>query len=216
MASCLADMMHHRWRDEGGISVAELLVVVSVLGTVLTLSFLVFNSASGIADSTQAKSQAREAGIRVLDMMTKDIRQARKNSLPTDLPLPAFATWTGRDCAFFADVTRDTHPEKIRYYVSGSNLYRTVAPPLNTKPPYVFGTPGPPQLVLAGIKSSWTGNVFTYYAKGNGSVLATSAGSISAVGLKLVNEATVGARTASVELSTTVKCRSLHNSLDPQ
>ncbi len=197
-------------RRECGISVAELLTVLTILGMVVTFAYLAFNSASGISDATQAQSQAREAGMRVLDMMALEIRQAREAHHGNG----AFAIWGPRDCAFFADVTRDGHPEKIRYYVSNGKLFRTVAPPANSAEPYVFGAEGPPHVVLDGIKPSWTGNVFTYYAQAHPSVLATTPVAISAVGLNLVNDATIGTRTASVELSTTVKVRSVHNELD--
>ena len=129
------------------MSVAELLIVLAVLGLVLTMSYLVFISATGISDATQAKSQAREAGMRTLDKLALDIRQAREAAYGNG----AFAVWQPRECVFFADITHDRHPEMIRYYVSDGKLYRQVASPNTTSVPYTYGAYGPSQLMLGGI-----------------------------------------------------------------
>ncbi len=185
-------------------------MVVVILGIVLSLSYLVFLSASNISDSTQAKSQAREAGIRALDRMTMDVRQARELQIDNG----AFAANEPRRCSFFADLSRDGVPDRVTYYVQGTRLYRTVALGSLVGTAYTFGSDGAPQLVLDGLSTSWTGSIFTYYNQDYPAVVATTTAAISAVGLNLVNSATIGKSTASVELSTTVKIRSVHNELD--
>ncbi len=208
-------MLCTRGRDDRGVSVIELLVVASILGIVITLSYLVFNSATRISDTSQAKSLAREAGTRALNRMTRDVRQAKKPSTTLD----AFERFEAGRCSFFIDVVHDPQSprvtQRVTYEVSGTSLYRKVAPVTYVGSSPTIGQDGAPQLMLDGLNTS-SGGVFSYYSQAYPALTATSTASISAVGLRIVNSMTVGRSAASSDLSTTVKVRSVHNELDQE
>jgi type II secretory pathway pseudopilin PulG len=196
--------------DEAGLSYAELVVVLSILGVVIALSYLVFLSATNISDSTQASSQAREAAMRTLDKLTLELRQARPTTTGSTV---VFASSAATSCEFFINLTPDstTTLYEVNYYIQGTGLYRRVATGSLSGSTYTFGSYGSPQLMLDRI--SPTQKVFRYYAQGS-TVETSNAAAISWVGVEIANSAKVGRQSASVDLSSTVKIRSVYNALD--
>lgn len=201
-----------RLTDDAGLSMTELLVVLALLGMVLGVAYMLFGSVTGMTDRVEARTLAAEDGRRMLDRMTRELRQAREVVDGEG----AFEDAQPRRCTFYCDLNHDGTPEKVRYRIVGKTLYRSEVSAASDVPPYTFGELGAEEVLIASLDGGWTGNVFTYYDNEDpaGEVPSGHPEDVSAVELKLVNSHTVGVKTAFVDLSTWVKVRSVHNTID--
>jgi type II secretory pathway component PulJ len=198
-------------RDEG-YSVSEMMVVAILMSLVIIASYTLMTAATGMADSVQARTLAADEGRAVMDQITREFRQAYEIVDNEG----AFEDARPRECVFYTDVNRDGIPEKIWYRVQGGMLYRSQATATTALPPYTFGAFGPEEVLAESLDGTWTGNVFTYYDGQDppDEVPSGQADRISAVSLRLVTGATVNKKTAFVDLSTWVKIRAVHNTID--
>jgi hypothetical protein len=165
-----------------------------------------------MADSVQARTLAADEGRAVMDRITREFRQAYE----IEDNQGAFEDARPRECVFYTDVNRDGIPEKVWYRVQAGRLYRSQATATTALPPYTFGAFGSQEVLAESLDGSWTGNVFTYYDGDDppDEVPSGQADRISAVSLRLVTGATVNKKTAFVDLSTWVKIRAVHNTID--
>ncbi len=199
-------------RGDAGISVAELLVVLSILGFVITTMFLVANSASKMSDSTQALSQAREKAMRALDMISREWREAQSIQT-TDNEWVAVEVAQPRRCSFYVDKGHDQDVERVTYFIEDGALYRSYAEPDSDG----FAPDGPKELVLDQIDPEWSDAMFTYSTEATqAAVLADPQNhltDIDAVRVEVGNVATVGTRPRSARISTFIKLRSMNDPL---
>lgn len=204
----MAGRMH---RDDG-YSVSEMMVVAIIMSLVIIASYTLMNAATGMADSVEARTLAADEGRAVMDRITREFRQAYEIVDNQG----AFEDARPRECVFYTDVNRDGIPEKIWYRVQGGKLYRSQASATTTLPPYTFGAFGAEEVLVESLDGNFTGNVFTYYDGEDppAEVPSGQAERVSAVKLRLVNGATVNKKTAFVDLSTWVKIRAVHNTID--
>ncbi len=156
-----------RWiRDDSGMSLTELLVVSVLIGVIMTASYFMFNAAQAMNDSAVARSNAADEAQRAIDTMTRELRQSQvdDDSAP-DKETPdhgVFRTATATEVKFMSDLNADRRPELVRYYVEGGSLKRTVAPPTTMVPPFSYGSPGAPTILVEKLGTT-TNPVFCYH-----------------------------------------------------
>lgn len=197
---------------DAGVSLAELLVVAALLPIVIGGAFLLASTTDRMSDRAQAQFQATEQTRLAVDQITNEAR----GSVEIVEGQGTFCIAEARRCAFYADVDHDGTPELVTYRVSGQAIYRSVAEPTTPMPPYTYGPAGPETAVVTGIDPNWSGSVFTYYNDQDPAtqVAAGDYADISALAVHIINTAVVDGVTASVDMSTWVKIRSVFNSLD--
>jgi prepilin-type N-terminal cleavage/methylation domain-containing protein len=198
-------------RDEG-FSVSEMMVVSLLLGIVLAASYLLMSAATGMADQIQARTIAADEGRAVMDRITREVRQAYE----IEDNKGAFVDAQPRQCTFYTDADRDGRPEMVRYRVVGQVLYRSQASATSALPPYTFGPFSAEEVIVSSLSGGFNGNVFEYYDSADPPRVVPSGkpADVSAVRLRLVTSATVNKKTAFVDLSTWVKVRAVHNTID--
>ena len=202
-----------RWAEQdAGLSLTELLVALSLTVVVMAAGWALMYTGTVLADTTDARQQATDESRNVLAALTTELRQAVEITEDAG----AFASALPRSCEFYSDIDHDGLPELVRYRVVQRELRRSIAQPTTLVPPFVYGAYSSEEVMANGLPSSWTGNVFTYYDGGNPPAEKHngSKAEISAVQINLKNSKSVGARSAQVDLSTLVKIRSIHNSID--
>ncbi|MEI7814506.1 MAG: type II secretion system protein [Coriobacteriia bacterium] len=160
-----------RIRDDGGLSLTELLVVSVLMGVILATMYLLFGAASTIADRSTARAIATDEAQRAIDTMSREIRESQENRTPNDDSKGGvFTIAEPNRVQFFSDVNHDNGPELVTYYLSGSSLLRTVAPwnqaPTNTQP-WTFGSAGTPKALVTNIDTAG-GPIFCYHSKSPG------------------------------------------------
>ncbi len=205
-------MMWRRLHSDEGYTLTELLVVTILMGMVLGLVYLVLGAVNSTADSLEARTIAADDNRMIMDRITRELRQAQEIVEGHGV----FATAQPRQCSFYADVDHDGVPELIQYRVQGNTLYRSEARATASVPPYTYGAFGSETVVAESLSGGFTGNVFTYYDNQDPAQEANNGHTedISAVKLRLVTGKTVNRKTAFVDLSTWVKIRSVHNTID--
>ena len=198
--------------SDGGVTLVELIVVLSLLGVVLNVAYALFFTTNRIGDAVEAQSQAADQTRLAVDRIARDVC----GSVEATQGQGALLIAQPRQCAMYSEVDAGEPPELVTYTVCGQTLYRSVAQSVTTVPPYVFAAPTTPTALVTGLDPSWTGAVFVYYNDQSPptQVAAGDCADISAVAIHLVNTATVGQSTVSANSSTWVKIRSVFNSLD--
>lgn len=198
-------------RDEG-FTLSEMMVVTLLLGVIIMAAYLLMETVSGWSDRLEAQTIAAEEGRVVLDRLSRELRQAYEINENEG----AFVDALPRQCTFYTDVDRNGTPDKVRYRVVNDRIYRSVASATSQMPPYTFLAFGPESVVEGALESSWTGSLFSYYDDQDPPVLlaSTDQAAISAVKIRLVNSVKVGQKTASVDVTTWVKVRAVHNTID--
>ncbi|HEY5467735.1 MAG TPA: prepilin-type N-terminal cleavage/methylation domain-containing protein [Coriobacteriia bacterium] len=195
-------------QGDTGFSLTELLIVVAILPVILGAAYLVFNTMSGNYSSISAQSEATSEAQRAMDVMVREIRQAQE---VTDGG-GAIATATPTSCSFYIDLDQDSVPERVTYYVDGTDLYRCQAEASSPVYPYGY-VDGPAQRVVNLTTTSAV--VFTYYDKNDPDHADASpnVATICAVGVHLTASRPATNGQVAVDFTTRVKIRALFNSL---
>lgn len=193
---------------DGGFSLTELLVVAAILPIVLSAAYLVFMTMSGNYSSISAQSEATSEAQRAMDVLVREIRQAQEITSDGG----ALEVAEPDRCSFYADMDRDGVPERITYYVDGTDLYRAVGAPSSQVYPYGY-VDGPAQRVVNLTTSSAV--VFTYFDNDDPETEVSSPvpSKVSAVGIRLSASRPAQNGQVAVEFTTRVKIRALFNSL---
>jgi type II secretory pathway component PulJ len=208
----------HTWaaRDEG-VTLPELVIVISLLTVVTFTAYLLFDAVSGMTDTVEARTTAADEARLVLDRVTREVRQAQEISAEAGaFPIGGAGP---RDIQFYSDVNHDGAPELVRYWVVGRALKRSVAQPSLSVPPFApYGTASQETTVarLLDATLASSGAVFEYYDRQDPPVQVASGQVhlVSAVRIHIIDGATVNRRTAYVDVETWVKVRSVNNSID--
>ncbi len=140
-----------------GFTLVETLVALGIISGALLLVGLmgrdVFAFRSGLSDALSTQSDAR----RVLRPFSDEVRAAAYSEAGS-YPIAETAT---SSFAFFSDVDRDGVAERVRYFLDGGALKRSVAEPSGS--PAVYGAAATTTLI-SGVLASTT--VFWYYGAG--------------------------------------------------
>ncbi len=197
-------------RDDG-FTLVELLVYLLVMGVVMSAGYFVLESTQLQADVLEERIVLNADTQRLMDTMTRELRQARELIEGQGVFERAEPGW----CTFYVDLDRDDIPERTEYQVIGRSLYKTVSTASRPVYPYDF-VEGDRVMVIESLKDGWTGNVFDYYDKQDPpqEVPPESPEDVSAVQVTLTNSRHLRDRDVVVELSTFVNIRSVHNLLD--
>lgn len=157
-----------RGRDERGISVAELMVVVSVLGVVLATLMGVLASMTSNEHMQQAKVNNQEAVRLTLGQLTRDLRGA--NPL---LAAPVVAdSATSVEMALGSSAGTQTH---VRWWLSGTTLHRSVLTPPDA-------SPTSPRVMLSNVRNGALGLALFRYFSSDGAELELTGPSAVTVG----------------------------------
>jgi prepilin-type N-terminal cleavage/methylation domain-containing protein len=203
--------LRHRFHpagSDGGFSLIEMVIVCAILPVVLGAAYLVFTTLSGNYSSISAQSEATSEAQRAMDTMVREMRQAQEIQDGGG----AVATATPTYCSFYADLDRDGVPERITYYVNGTDLYRAEA--TATSPVYPYGyTDGPAQRVVN--LTTMSAVVFTYFDKDDplNPMANPVPATVCAIGIDLSASRPAQNGQVSVDFTTRVKIRALFNSL---
>jgi len=207
MMAAIAKMKARR-HDDAGFSLVELLISVVILPLVLSAAYMVFMTLSGNYSSISAQSEATAEAQRALDVLVRELRQGQEI---TDGGGAIAISEPGR-CSFYVDVDRDGIPERVTYYVDGTDLYRAEGEASAPVYPYNFED-GPAQRIVNLTTSSSV--VFTYYDQSAPSTVdvTPNPSSIVAVGIHLSASRPAQNGQVAVDFQTRVKIRALFNSL---
>jgi prepilin-type N-terminal cleavage/methylation domain-containing protein len=145
-------------RDDSGLSLTELLVVSMLISVILAASYFLFGAAQSMNDMAMARASASDEAQAAIDLMSRELRQARENVADKG----AFTLAGASDMKFYSDVDHDGRPDLVRYYVESGSLKRTVAPPTNYAVPFTNPTPGTPTILVKTLGTS-SGPVFCYH-----------------------------------------------------
>jgi len=193
---------------DGGFSLVELVMVCAILPIVLSAAYLVFITLSGNYSSISAQSEATSEAQRAMDIMVREMRQAQE--VTTNGGALAVAQ-PGR-CSFYVDLDRDGIPERVTYYVDGTDLYRTVGEAANAVYPYGH-VDGTAQRVVNLTTTSVV--VFTYFENGSPDTVASNPvpANVCSIGIRLSASRPAQNGQVAVDFTTRVKIRALFNSL---
>jgi len=183
--------------------------VAALTPVILSAAYLAFGAMTSNYSRIEATSEATGEAQKGLDTLVRELRQGRQIQEGGG----AFANATSNSCSFYCDADLDGAPERITYYVDGTDLYRMVGEPAIQVYPYNFAN-GPATRVL-NIGGMTSQAVFTYYNSA-GDVLTVSSANrsqISAVGIHLLATRPSSGGLVSVDFSTKVKIRALFNSI---
>lgn len=199
-----------RGDDDQGFSLVELLISALLIPLILSAAYLSFGGMSSNYSKIEAGSEATSEAQRGLDTLVREMRQAQEIKDGGG----AFESATATKASFYCDVDRDGIPERVTYYVDGTDLYRALGEPSLAVYPYAF-VDGPAQRVM-NIGGMTSTVVFTYFDSGNAqmsSVTSDTLSTISAVSVHLSATRPSQGGLVSVDFSTRVKVRALFNSL---
>lgn len=153
-----------------GFTLIEMLVVIALTAVVgLALGFLIqyFYKTNGyVIEQSQAVASARES----LTHAMSDLREA---SYGADGSYPIAAAGTST-ITFYANITggEGSAVEKVRYYLTGTALYRSTTEPAGSPSSYV-GQPEVTTLVVRNIRNTAATPLFTYFDTSGAALGAT-------------------------------------------
>lgn len=140
-----------------GMTLAEVLVSVSILVVVMvavgTFQFNVITNNR----STQVRLTNIQEASNVVKVISKELR-AMTPSANGSYAIESAGTST---IVFFTDINGDSSPERIRYYLASTTLYRGLKSPSGS--PAVYTGTESIKVVATGIRNSSTTPVFEYF-----------------------------------------------------
>ena len=198
-------------RDDKGLTMAELLVVATLMLIVIAAVYALMGAVTKLADDSIARADATDASQTFIDRVGRELREAQEATENAGV----FSSVGPRNATFYSDLNGDGIPERITYYVTGQSVYRTQASTSNTVEPFdTWGTDSAPQLVLKTISPSWSGAIFSYFTPDATTALttpSTSIPSISRVDVMVVASAVSGSTTVVSTSTVSARIRSVQN-----
>lgn len=108
--------------DEG-FSLVEVVTVTMLMGVILAAAYGASQVVNSVSDGIMARSAAQEQGQLALEKMVRELRQAQVTSDGKRFYPNASASSVN----FYTDIDHDGYVERISYYISNADLFRTVA-----------------------------------------------------------------------------------------
>lgn len=192
-----------------GITLIELLVAVSIvvlLGIVVSsVQIDVFRFNRTITGSLSSIDRAQ----RLLRPMTAEIRSASISGLGA-FPI---ATAAPTEFAFYSDIDSDGKKEYVRYYLSGTTLYKQVVRPSSTLPPVYDTASASPTVFIENVQNGASQTpIFRYFSGAyiggeEGEVLApeNSIESIRMVRISLLVQSVGAQQTVTIGTDVTIR-----------
>jgi len=143
-------------RSAGFTLIETIVVVVLTTFILITLTLIIryfYITNAYVLEQSQAVNSAR----RSIQNALSDLRGASYGA-DGSYPIAAAGTSTA---TFYANIDTDSAIEKVRYYLTGTTLYRGVTDPGGSPPSYA-GQPEKVTLVVDNIRNNTT-PLFTYY-----------------------------------------------------
>jgi len=216
-------MRQMRWRDDSGMSITELMVVVVLMGFVLAAAWSIMYAASAASGSLSARSVATDESQTFIDTITRELRQASnlkslgRSDTNDAAAKAAFSEIAARQTTFYADLMHNGHPSKVQYLLTGSTLYRKEWVATNTTYPFTWpASPTKTKVMIETVDPAWADSIFIYYT--NDSLpptqitSASKVESVTAVMVQVKNRQVWDNRSSSYGASSTVRVRAMGNS----
>ena len=124
-------------RGSKGYTLAELMVVLALLGLVLSVIYPLFFFVRTSFNRASAESDAVQEARLLLLQMASEVRTARKPSPAADAVLVPNA----QRLDIFSDLNGDGRPEMISYRLTAGRIERRVVEPIGTAYPFTYGDP---------------------------------------------------------------------------
>ncbi len=203
-----------RLRDDAGFSLAELLVVSTLMVVVLAAAWMAFGAVSANLSAVSANTTLSNDSDQAIDVVSRELRQAQEVKDGEGV----FVSAAGDDVTFYSQVNKGDVPERIHYYRQGNALFKTVDEPQPGVYPYEYVT-GAPQTVIDSLAATTT-PVFSYYTNDVppsqiATPDATNLNRLSMVGITITTQETVpGSVPVTHTTAAKVKIRSMFGSLN--
>jgi prepilin-type N-terminal cleavage/methylation domain-containing protein len=151
------DRTFHFRALRGGFTLAEVVTAVAILAIIMiavsTFQYNVLNYNRTAADSL---TNAQEAQA-LIKTMAKELR-AMQQSANGSYPIASAGTST---VTFFSDVDADGNEEQVRYYMTGTTIYRGIIKP--TGSPLAYTGAETTKTLATGMRNSSTTPTFEYF-----------------------------------------------------
>ncbi len=196
-----------------GLTLVEVLVAMAIL-TLIGFSITAFERDIFSFNSfIQSDLNAQIAGRKAITRMVSEMREMSPSSLGS-YPIAAAATST---ITFYSDIDTDSAKEQIRYYVSGTNIMKSVINP--TGSPLVYNSGSAVVTTVASSVANGTSTpIFEYYDtnySGTTTPLSTpvNIASIKLVKINILIEAKSSRGIIPLNLTSQVTLRNLKDNL---
>ena len=192
---------------ESGMTFAEMMVVLVLLGVILAAVWMVFGATNKMSDFSNASMTSQDENRAALDRISLDVREGQGLQDSGNL-LHIFTIINPREMTLFSQVDSDTTVERIHYYVSGNDLYRATSQQSATTSPAYPGswTSEVPLKLVNDLSPAYAGAIFTYYGSAGTSPSITT---VTAVNVHLVTAFRSGSVTATTDSSSLTTVRSV-------
>lgn len=205
-------MMSSRSRHNAGFTLAEIVVTTAIAG-VLILVITKFQSDIFAFNRTFYGSfSGSDQAQKLLRPMTAEIRSASASSNGS-YPIDAFAA---NDLSFYSDIDNNGTKDWVRYYVSGTTMYKETIAPTGT--PAVYNSANKKtSTFMTGVQNIPAGlSTFKYYSSaytgGSGGEVVPGTGTIETIRLVKITvriDADTAKPPAAVDVTTQVSIRNL-------
>lgn len=143
-----------------GFTIAELVVTIAIVGVVMVVITKFQSDVFSFNRIFYSSFTSADQAQKLLRPMTAEIRSASQSSIGA-YPLDSFAA---NDFAFYSDIDNDGKKDRVRYYVSGTTMYKEVIAPTGT--PAVYNTANKKtSTFMTGVRNLSDGiSTFRYYS----------------------------------------------------
>ncbi|MEW6276058.1 MAG: prepilin-type N-terminal cleavage/methylation domain-containing protein [Bacillota bacterium] len=147
-------------RSQAGLSLAELLTALAILGFVLGAIYQYFFYAQNSADRAFAEARAIQEARLVMERMGREVREAQPAIEDDEGREKAVERVSAAELRIYTDVDGDGRPEMVCYRLRDDilTLDRGTAEPENDHFPYLYGEPGNWEHVLNRVANT---NIFS-------------------------------------------------------